>query len=242
MNNKKAYKHNVIKEKKMKGDFGKFLEQFEHENPQIQRLIRNIPKEMFNLLEKPNEYNGSFGHNFFSIMYATLFVDILKNLRKELKCTAGDLDLKLGYTVGYPMASFTNTQTKPTKKNVKITSKIFERMCTLFPDETKRAKNQEGLDKYINVNEILERTLLLHGFNESANAIKNYEDEIDSELASDEQTERDNKIMTNIYELVINNAIIQFNEDETALDILKKIKENTDLEIEVYETLKEKVI
>ena len=54
---------------------------------------------------------------------------------------------------------------------------------------------------------------------ESANAIKNYEDEIDSELVSDEQTERDNKILANIYELVINDAIIQFNEDETALDI-----------------------
>lgn len=225
----------------MKGDFGKFLEQFEHENPQIQRLIRNIPNEMFNLLEKPNEYNGSFGHNFLSIMYATLFIDILKNLRKELKCNAGDLDLKLGYTVGYPMASFVNTQTNPTKKNVRIASRIFERMCILFPDETKRAKDQKGLDEYINVNEILERTLLLHGFNESANAIEEYQNKDDDSI-NKESISSQTSVIFNSLELVIENITIQFNEDETALDILKKIKENTDLEIEVYETLKEKVI
>ena len=140
------------------------------------------------------------------------------------------------------MASFTNTQTKPTRKNVKIMSRIFDRMCILFPEETKRAQGKDGLDKFLHLNEILERTLFLHGFNESANDIKNYEDENDSELVSDEQTERDNKIMDNIYELVINDAIIQFNEDDTVLNVLKKIKIQTNLNFEVFETLKEKVI
>ena len=138
------------------------------------------------------------------------------------------------------MASIVNTQTKPTKKNVKILSKIFDRMHIRFPEETKRAR--ESLDKYIDVNEILQRTLLLHGFNESANTLKNYENEIDLELESDEQTETDNRIMSNIYELVISDTIIQFNEDDTVLSVLKKIKEQTNLKFEVFETLKEKVI
>ena len=84
--------------------------------------------------------------------------------------------------------------------------------------------------------------MLLHGFNESANALRKYENEIDLELESDEQTETDNRIMSNIYELVINDTIIQFNEDDTALSVLKKIKEQTNLNFEVFETLKEKVI
>ena len=84
--------------------------------------------------------------------------------------------------------------------------------------------------------------MLLHGFSESANALKNYENEIDLELESDEQIETDNRIMSNIYELVINDTIIQFNEDDTALNVLKKIKEQTNLNFEVFETLKEKVI
>mgnify|MGYP003084576250 FL=1 len=115
-------------------------------------------------------------------------------------------------------------------------------MHILFPEETKRARERESLDKYIDVNEILQRTLLLHGFNESANALKNYENEIDLELESDEQTEIDNRIMSNIYELVISDTIIQFNEDDTVLSVLKKIKEQTNLKFEVFETLKEKVI
>ena len=84
--------------------------------------------------------------------------------------------------------------------------------------------------------------MLLHGFNESDNALRKYENEIDLELESDEQTETDNRIMSNIYELVINDTIIQFNEDDTALSVLKKIKEQTNLNFEVFETLKEKVI
>ncbi|WP_415746974.1 hypothetical protein [Streptococcus pseudopneumoniae] len=48
--------------------------------------------------------------------------------------------------------------------------------------------------------------------------------------------------MSNIYELVISDTIIQFNEDDTVLSVLKKIKEQTNLKFEVFETLKEKVI
>lgn len=240
MNNKKAYKHKMKKENKP--SLRSFFEHYEHDDEKLKQIVQDLSNEKFNPLDKPNDYNGSLGHDFMSIMWATLLIGLLKNLRKETSSSAGDLDLKLGYTKGYPMASIVNTQTKPTRKNVRIMSRIFDRMCILFPEETKRARGKEGLDKFLHLNEILERTLFLHGFNESANAIKNYEDEIDSELSSDEQTERDNKIMTNVYELVIDNEIIRFNEDETALDILKKIKENTDLEIEVYETLKEKVI
>nr|DAN18781.1 MAG TPA: hypothetical protein [Caudoviricetes sp.] len=240
MKNKKAYIHNLKKEEKTnKGSLRKNLEQFEHDNKQIEQLVRGLSKEKFNLLEKPGDYDGSFGHDFFSMMYATLFIDILKNLRKELKCTAGDLDLKLGYTTGYPMSSFINTSNKPTKKNVKISSKIFERMCILFPAETKQAKNQNGIDKFINVNEILERALLIHGFNESVNDIKKYENRNNSESEHEPLEETGSQTK---FELVIGETIIQFDEDATALDILKKIKKQTDLEFDVYETLKEKVI
>lgn len=206
----------------------------------LKKIVQGLSNEKFNPLERPNDYNGSFGHDFMSIMWATLLIELLKNLRKEVSCSAGDLDLKLGFTKSYPMASIVNTQTRPTKKNVKILSRIFDRMRILFPDETKRAR--ESLDKYIDVNEILQRTLLLHGFNESANALRKYENEIDLELESDEQTETDNRIMSNIYELVISDTIIQFNEDDTVLSVLKKIKEQTNLNFEVFETLKEKVI
>lgn len=240
MNNKKAYKHKMKKENKP--SLRNFFEHYEHDDEKLKQIVQDLSNEKFNPVDKPNDYNGSLGHDFMSIMWATLLIDLLKNLRKEVSCSAGDLDLKLGYTVGYPMASFTNTQTKPTQKNVKIMSRIFDRMCILFPDETKRARGKEGLDKYLHLNEILERTLFLHGFNESANAIKNCEDKIDSKLVSDEQTERDNKVIANIYELVINDAIIQFNEDDTVLNVLKKIKKQTNLNIEVFETLKEKVI
>lgn len=240
MNNKKAYKHKTKKENK--SSFRNLFEHYEHDDEKLKQIVQDLSNEKFNPIDKPNDYNGSFGHDFMSIMWATLLIDLLKNLRKEVSCSAGDLDLKLGYSKGYPMASIVNTQTKPTRKNVKIMSRIFDRMCILFPEETKRARGKEGLDKYIHLNEILERTLLLHGFNESANAIKNYEDEIDSDLVYEEQTERDNKIMANIYELVINDTIIQFNEYDTALNVLKKIKEQTNLNFEVFETLKEKVI
>lgn len=240
MNNKKAYKHKMKKENRP--GLRKFFERYEHEDENLKKNVQDLSNEKFNPLDKPNDYNGSFGHDFMSIMWATLLIDILKNLRKEVSSSASDLDLKLGFTKGYPMASIVNTQTKPTKKNVKILSKIFDRMHILFPEETKRARERESLDKYIDVNEILQRTLLLHGFNESANALKNYENEIDSELESDEQTETDNRIMSNIYELVISDTIIQFNEDDTVLSVLKKIKEQTNLKFEVFETLKEKVI
>lgn len=240
MNNKKAYKHKTKKENK--SSFRNLFEHYEHDDEKLKQIVQDLSNEKFNPIDKPNDYNGSFGHDFMSIMWATLLIDLLKNLRKEVSCSAGDLDLKLGYSKGYPMASIVNTQTKPTRKNVKIMSRIFDRMCILFPEETKRARGKEGLDKYIHLNEILERTLLLHGFNESANAIKNYEDAIDSDLVYEQQTERDNKIMANIYELVINDTIIQFNEDDTALNVLKKIKEQTNLNFEVFETLKEKVI
>lgn len=114
-------------------------------------------------------------------------------------------------------------------------------MCILFPGETKRAKDQKRLDEYINVNEILERTLLLHGFNESANAIEEYQNKDDDNI-NKESISSQTSVIFNSLELVIENITIQFNKDEMALDILKKIKENTDLEIEVYETLKEKVV
>lgn len=238
MNNKKAYKHKMKKENKP--GFRNFFERYEHEDENLKKIVQDLSNEKFNPIDKPNDYNGSFGHDFMSIMWATLLINTLKNLRKETSCSASDLDLKLGFTKGYPMASIVNTMTKPTKKNVKILSRIFDRMRILFPDETKRARERESLDKYIDLNEILQRTLLLHGFNESANALKNYENEIDLELESDEQT--DNRIISNIYELVINDTIIQFNEDDTALNVLKKIKEQTNLNFEVFETLKEKVI
>lgn len=242
MNNKKAYKHKMKKENKP--GLRNFFENYEHEDENLKKIVQGLSNEKFNPLERPNDYNGSFGHDFMSIMWATLLIELLKNLRKEVSCSAGDLDLKLGFTKSYPMASIVNTQTRPTKKNVKILSRIFDRMRILFPDETKRARERESLDKYIDVdvNEILQRTLLLHGFNESANALRKYENEIDLELESDEQTETDNRIMSNIYELVINDTIIQFNEDDTALSVLKKIKEQTNLNFEVFETLKEKVI
>ncbi len=238
MNNKKAYKHKMKKENKP--GLRNFFENYEHEDENLKKIVQGLSNEKFNPLERPNDYNGSFGHDFMSIMWATLLIELLKNLRKEVSCSAGDLDLKLGFTKSYPMASIVNTQTRPTKKNVKILSRIFDRMRILFPDETKRAR--ESLDKYIDVNEILQRTLLLHGFNESANALRKYENEIDLELESDEQTETDNRIMSNIYELVISDTIIQFNEDDTVLSVLKKIKEQTNLNFEVFETLKEKVI
>ena len=221
MNNKKAYKHKMKKENKP--GLRNFFENYEHEDENLKKIVQGLSNEKFNPLERPNDYNGSFGHDFMSIMWATLLIELLKNLRKEVSCSAGDLDLKLGFTKSYPMASIVNTQTRPTKKNVKILSRIFDRMRILFPDETKRARERESLDKYIDVNEILQRTLLLHGFNESANALRKYENEID-------------------YELVINDTIIQFNEDDTALSVLKKIKEQTNLNFEVFETLKEKVI
>lgn len=238
MNNKKAYKHKMKKENKP--GLRNFFENYEHEDENLKKIVQGLSNEKFNPLERPNDYNGSFGHDFMSIMWATLLIELLKNLRKEVSCSAGDLDLKLGFTKSYPMASIVNTQTRPTKKNVKILSRIFDRMRILFPDETKRARERESLDKYIDVNEILQRTLLLHGFNESANALRKYENEIDLELESDEQT--DNRIMSNIYELVISDTIIQFNEDDTVLSVLKKIKEQTNLNFEVFETLKEKVI
>ena len=240
MNNKKAYKHKMKKENKP--GLRNFFENYEHEDENLKKIVQGLSNEKFNPLERPNDYNGSFGHDFMSIMWATLLIELLKNLRKEVSCSAGDLDLKLGFTKSYPTASIVNTQTRPTKKNVKILSRIFDRMRILFPDETKRARERESLDKYIDVNEILQRTLLLHGFNESANSLRKYENEIDLELESDEQTETDNRIMSNIYELVINDTIIQFNEDDTALSVLKKIKEQTNLNFEVFETLKEKVI
>ena len=156
MNNKKAYKHKMKKENRP--GLRNFFEKYEHEDEHLKKIVQNLSTEKFNPLDKPNDYNGSFGHDFMSIMWASLLIDILKNLRKEVSSSASDLDLKLGFTKGYPMASIVNTQTKPTKKNVKILSKIFDRMHILFPEETKRARERESLDKYIDVNEILQRT------------------------------------------------------------------------------------
>ena len=48
--------------------------------------------------------------------------------------------------------------------------------------------------------------------------------------------------MIETYELVINGKTVLFDKENSALELLKKIKEQTNIEVEVFETIKEQLI
>lgn len=243
-NKKKTYKHNLKKEN---NSLETFLANFEHEDKTLQHEVRKLASTKMSLYKNPKSYTGSLSDDFQAMIIAELLIGKLKGLRKELGCSAAQLDIKLGYQPGYPMSSLSNTRKKPTAKNWGITSKIDKRMMMLFPDDVKKAyenmidaKNATPTgDKYLDITEILEDVLLLHGYNKSALLASQIEDDID---VNTEKIEQENKDMIEELELIIDGERIIFNKSETALNIIKKIKNKTNINIEVFETIKEQIV
>jgi hypothetical protein len=63
-----------------------------------------------------------------------------------------------------------------------------------------------------------------------------------SETNQDKEKMQEENEMIETYELVINGEIVFFDKENSALDLLKKIKEQTNIEVEVFETIKEQLI
>lgn len=61
---------------------------------------------------------------FFIKILTDLYIHKLKELRIYEKISAEELDMKLGFTTGYPYQSLKNSFNKPTQRNVKIACRI----------------------------------------------------------------------------------------------------------------------
>ena len=189
------------------------------------------------LLKFEKKYKKTVFFDFYAMLYAAVFVGDLKKLRKLKNKSAQDIDRMLGYTIGYPMASLKNTLNNPTEKNVRITFAIYKRMAYL---NNSKPFSQIPTDELIDVNEIFIRALTMHGYEIPTEVDK--ETLENSETNQDKEKMQEENEMIETYELVINGEIVFFDKENSALDLLKKIKEQTNIEVEVFETIKEQLI
>lgn len=239
-NNKKKYLHKQRNEAQRKDTIDRAITQVINLYPEKQQEVlladyRETSKDR-TLLKFEKYYKETLFFDFFAMLYAAVFVEQLKSLRKMKNKQAKDLDLMLGYSIGYPMASFKSTLYKPTKRNVKTTFEVYKRMGALNDYKPIDEKDY----KLIDVNEILERAFVLHGY-ESPVYLK--EQSIKTENNKEMiETQEEMETMNDTYELIINNEVVLFDENTTALNLLEKIKKHTSIEIEVFETVKERLI
>lgn len=249
----KKFIHN--NRKKPGSEFEKFLQNFTHEDKELQSEIRKIGNAKFNLSQNPNKYKGTLSDDFQAMVIAEMVKDTLKEMRKELGFSAQQLDVRLGFSIGYPMASIMNTRNRPTAKNWKIFNTVNDRMIKLFPDLYKKlmhAKPGETRlsDRLIDINQILEDAIVIHGYNKSIFRM-NKENNIEVKVENDNEsvtTVKDEPKNTNkgddemTMELKINGVVIEFEESDKVLDVMAKVKERANIDIEVYETVKERII
>lgn len=155
-NQSRKYESSILK---------KELLEFSHRNKEIEQAVRSIAKVDFDMETLSKRYERSVAHDFVAIIHAELYISMLKDLRKEAKLQASEVDLRLGYTVGYPIASLSGTAKKPTKNNIKTSFEIFKRMLLIFPNEMKEvvSPKSEYSKRLFDTNDIINRALMLNG-------------------------------------------------------------------------------
>lgn len=218
----------------------KELINFEHENKDIQKEIREIPNLKLDLITFPKEYAHSVKFDFAAILYAQLFIEMLKELRKETELQASELDLKLGYSVGYCYASFANTANRPTNRNVKTSFDIFERMSKVFPVEMGKISIEDSMKLY-DLNKIIEKSLFLNGYNPDWEVIKDeYVQSSEEQKMEEKQEITELKVVT----FTKGDLIIKFEEiDDKTLKIIQRLNEKLNLGIKATkEILSEEVL
>lgn len=195
-----------------------YLKNYQHENKDIENEIRSIADVKVNIDSFPKKYQHSVSYDFYAILFSSLFLEHLKDLRSKTGLSASDLDLRLGYTVGYTYASFSNTCKKPTKKNVEITFEIFKRMAMLFPEETKEV-NDNVHNKIIDINKAIENSLLLNGFNPFYEIDNTSNEEII-------EVRKMNKEEVSVVTFILGNENLKFEDvDDKTLKIIKRLNE-----------------
>lgn len=240
-NNKKKFKHTkrteIERQSNEDASLAAYLAGFEHENIEIQERVRSLSNINVGIIDNPKMYDNSFSHKFYSMLWAQVCINSLMELRKQLHITAGQLDARLGYTVGYPMASFKNTRYKPTSKNVRIMSDVYNRMIKLFPRQMSEQRTSDR-NTLIDVSQIVEDALAIDGV-DFTKADTTEQEQPKAEL---EVVETETVDLIDGLELNINGTVISFSRNDNALEILQKIKTLSDVTIEVFETVKERVI
>lgn len=203
----------------------KSLADYKHENEIIQNEVRQIST----LNVDPNTFHKQYVHSvkydFVAILFAELFSGMLKDLRKETSLSASELDLKLGYSVGYCYASFANTANRPTSRNVKISFEIFERMKNIFPKQMQNISIEDS-NQLFDLNKTLEKALFLNGYDPDWKLIK---DEYVEEVRGNEM---DNKIETNVINFTKGSQNIKFQDvDEKSLKMIQRLNDKFNLGI-----------
>lgn len=231
-NNKKKYLHN-----QRNGAFERELVERINlfEEPVRTELLTDFrevsQEETYFYFDK--KYKKTMIFDLFAMFYATVFIRHLKKLRKVKNKSASEIDEMLGFTINYPMTSFRNTLFNPTKRNVKIMFGIYRRMLHLNNGKSFGAELTNDIFDY---DEIYNRALTIHGYKTPTGVNK-------KTIESDEISQnKEEKEMIETYELVINGKTVLFDKENSALELLKKIKEQTNIEVEVFETIKEQLI
>lgn len=90
------------------------------------KLCRDSVKDIAAFFKKfPKKFDNTLPYILFAKQFANLSIAMLSSIRREAGKTAAQVDEELGYTTGYPYASFANTFKKPTNRNLKITFQIW---------------------------------------------------------------------------------------------------------------------
>ena len=103
------------------------LEEYPEEYTKVYlKLCRDSVKDIAAFFKKfPKKFDNTLPYILFAKQFANLSIAMLSSIRREAGKTAAQVDEELGYTTGYPYASFANTFKKPTNRNLKITFQVW---------------------------------------------------------------------------------------------------------------------
>lgn len=163
----------------------------------------------------PKKFDNTLPYILFAKQFANLSIAMLSYIRRELGKTAAQVDEELGYTTGYPYASFANTFKKPTNRNLKITFQIWLAMsnyaenCNLKWDFTLNDCRIEG------PNEQFDDAILLANLGDSKNE--------DQETMEQE----------GVVKISLNGETLFLPQNATMFEFLKAVKTRTEQEVTV---------
>lgn len=180
------------------------------------KLCRDSVKDIAAFLKKfPKKFDNTLPYILFAKQFANLSVAMLSYIRRELGKTAAQVDEELGYTTGYPYASFANTFKKPTNRNLKITFQIWLAMsnyaenCDLKWDFALNDCRIEG------PNEQFDDAILLANLGDSKNE--------DQETMEQE----------GVVKISLNGETLFLPQNATMFEFLKAVKTRTEQEVTV---------
>lgn len=180
------------------------------------KLCRDSVKDIAAFFKKfPKKFDNTLPYILFAKQFANLSIAMLSYIRRELGKTAAQVDEELGYTTGYPYASFANTFKKPTNRNLKITFQIWLAMsnyaenCNLKWDFTLNDCRIEG------PNEQFDDAILLANLGDSKNE--------DQETMEQE----------GVVKISLNGETLFLPQNATMFEFLKAVKTRTEQEVTV---------